>query len=339
MLILSAIFICTVIIVKYKPAYIVTVGGKTLGVISKDNNLDKDIEKYKNHREGTIALIDIVNMPTYEFTLVSRDTRFNESEIYEEVKDSAIITYKTYAITLNGENIAEVDTEIEAEDIITRLKDGLNENIEYELAIVEMFSTTQNGIDSESAFNQLNDIKIAKTQAYEEEQARLEAERIERERQEAAERARLAAISYSSVQGISSSVGSGNIGGLSLSYPLPTTPLITSRFGESSGSRSYVHTGVDLATSLGTPIYAVAAGTVITATYNGSYGNMIAIDHGDGIQSWYAHCNSLNVSVGQTVDAGTMIATVGSTGNSTGPHLHLEIRINGQAVNPQNYLY
>lgn len=339
MFILSAIFICTIITIKYKPAYIVTVSGKTLGCIGKDNNLENNLQKYINHREGTIALIDIANMPEYEFTLVSRDTKFNENDIYEEVRDSAVITYKTYAITVNGESITEVDTEIEAEDIITRLKEGLNENIEYELAIVEVFSTTQNGVDSESAFNQLNDIKVAKTQAYEEEQARLEAERIERERQEAAERARLAAISYSSVQGIAGSVGSGNIGGLSLSYPLPVTPLITSRFGESSGSRSTVHTGLDLATSLGTPIYPVAAGTVITATYNGSYGNMIAIDHGDGIQSWYAHCNSLNVSVGQTVDTGTMIATVGSTGNSTGPHLHLEIRINGSPVNPQNYLY
>ena len=63
------------------------------------------------------------------------------------------------------------------------------------------------------------------------------------------------------------------------------------------------------------------------------------VDHGDGVQSWYAHCNTINVGVGEQVSTDTCISTVGSTGNSTGPHLHLEIRLNGNAVNPQNYLY
>lgn len=134
------------------------------------------------------------------------------------------------------------------------------------------------------------------------------------------------------------SYGSGNISGLSLTNPLRVSPMITSRYGE-SGSRRYTHTGVDLATSLGTPIYPIASGTVTFVGYNGSYGNKVVVDHGDGIESWYAHCNSLNVSVGDTVTTDTCIATVGSTGNSTGPHLHLEIRINGSPVNPQNYLY
>ena len=83
----------------------------------------------------------------------------------------------------------------------------------------------------------------------------------------------------------------------------------------------------------------IASGTVTYAGYKGSYGNLVIISHGNGVQSYYAHCNKLLVSVGQTVSAGQVIAQVGSTGNSTGPHLHLEIRINGKAVNPQNYLY
>ena len=66
---------------------------------------------------------------------------------------------------------------------------------------------------------------------------------------------------------------------------------------------------------------------------------MLIIDHGNGVQSYYAHCNALYVSNGQQVGAGTTVAAVGSTGNSTGPHLHLEIRINGTPVNPQNYIY
>ena len=85
----------------------------------------------------------------------------------------------------------------------------------------------------------------------------------------------------------------------------------------------------------------VAAGTVVTASYgyNGGYGNYIVISHGNGVQTAYGHCNSLSVSVGQKVSQGQLIGTVGNTGNSTGNHLHLEIRVNGVAQNPQNYLY
>ena len=88
-------------------------------------------------------------------------------------------------------------------------------------------------------------------------------------------------------------------------------------------------------------IAAAAAGTVTVAQYgyNGGYGNYGIVSHGNGIQTVYAHCNSLNVSVGHSVAQGQQIATVGNTGNSTGNHLHLEIRVNGVAQNPQNYLY
>lgn len=176
-------------------------------------------------------------------------------------------------------------------------------------------------------------MKLAKIQEYEAEQARLEQERIAKEEDEKQVR------KYSTMASVmTSSYGSGNISGLNLSYPLRVSPTITSRFGE-TGSRRYTHTGVDLAIELGTSIYPIASGTVTFAGRNGSYGNKVAIDHGDGIESWYAHCNTLNVSVGDVVTTDTCIATVGSTGNSTGPHLHLEIRINGSAVNPQNYLY
>lgn len=83
----------------------------------------------------------------------------------------------------------------------------------------------------------------------------------------------------------------------------------------------------------------VADGTVTCASYKGSYGNIVKIDHGNGFESWYAHTSKMYVSVGQQVKTGDVIAAVGSTGNSTGPHLHFEIRIDGKHVNPQKYLY
>ena len=119
----------------------------------------------------------------------------------------------------------------------------------------------------------------------------------------------------------------------------PISGTITSRYGESSRLRQSTHTGLDISATTGTEIKAVASGTVICAKYSGSYGNLVKIDHGNGVETWYGHTSKMYVKVGQEVKAGDVIAAVGSTGNSTGPHLHLEIRINGTHVNPQKYLY
>ena len=98
------------------------------------------------------------------------------------------------------------------------------------------------------------------------------------------------------------------------------------------------HTGVDFAAAKGTSILAYKSGTVKRASWNGSYGMCIEIQHSNGEKTRYAHCSGYNVSVGQTVSQGQVIGYVGSTGNSTGPHLHFEIMINGSFVNPLNYI-
>ena len=99
------------------------------------------------------------------------------------------------------------------------------------------------------------------------------------------------------------------------------------------------HRGIDIGMPMGTPICATKDGTVSTSVYGtGSYGYYIILDHGDGIQTLYAHCSELLVSVGDVVTKGQVIAKVGSTGNSTGPHVHFEVRINGERVDPLPYL-
>lgn len=99
-----------------------------------------------------------------------------------------------------------------------------------------------------------------------------------------------------------------------------------------------LHTGIDMSASYGTPIIAAAAGRVIIASWYGGYGNAVVIDHGGGMSTLYAHQSTLDVSTGDTVTAGTTIGLVGSTGLSTGPHLHFEVRINGKPVDPAPYL-
>src|SRR5699024_11210362 len=119
----------------------------------------------------------------------------------------------------------------------------------------------------------------------------------------------------------------------------PITGVITSRFGSRESIRSYPHNGLDIAAPYGTNIKTATNGTVSFAGYNGSYGNLIIVDCGNGVQIYYGHCSKLLASVGDKVEAGDIIAQVGSTGNSTGNHLHFEIKVNGVSVNPQNYIY
>ena len=115
----------------------------------------------------------------------------------------------------------------------------------------------------------------------------------------------------------------------------PVNGTITSGFGMRWGR---MHEGIDIAGSSGTAIAAAAAGTVIVAGWVGGYGNMVVIDHGGGISTGYGHMSSLAVSVGQTVGQGTVVGGMGTTGHSTGVHLHFEVRVNGTAVNPLGYL-
>ena len=127
-----------------------------------------------------------------------------------------------------------------------------------------------------------------------------------------------------------------SVNGIVLRKPINSSVLISSRFGTRG---SGYHTGLDLAVALGTPIHPVAAGKVTFAGWNGGYGNLVIVSHGNGVETYYAHCSKIYVKVGAEVSTDDTIAAVGSTGNSTGPHLHLEVRVNGQIKNPQNYLY
>ena len=119
----------------------------------------------------------------------------------------------------------------------------------------------------------------------------------------------------------------------------PLSGIITSRFGNMESIRSSGHSGLDIAAPKGTAIKVAASGTVIFAGYSGGYGNVVKVSHGNGVMTYYAHCSKLYVSAGQKVNAGDVVAAVGSTGNSTGNHLHFEVVKNGVSLNPQNYLY
>ncbi len=148
----------------------------------------------------------------------------------------------------------------------------------------------------------------------------------------AAQSASLAAAIREAQAG-ASSTGTGAPSASGFIWPVNGT--VVSGFGWRWGR---MHEGIDISASTGTPIWAAAAGTVIHAGWLGGYGNLVVVDHGNGLATAYAHASAILVGVGQQVSQGETLSLVGSTGNSSGPHLHFEVRVNGAAVDPLFYL-
>ena len=180
--------------------------------------------------------------------------------------------------------------------------------------------------------------------------AQMEAEIKKKEAEEAAkkaaeEAARKAAAAgktnNSTAKGNTGSTTTTSTGSSSLRWPCPASGRITSGFGKRkspTAGASSNHKGIDISASTGSSIVAAAGGTVSIATYSYSAGNYVVVNHGNGLSTVYMHCSQLLVSAGDTVKAGQTIAKVGSTGYSTGSHLHFAVRKNGSYVNPSSYV-
>ena len=134
---------------------------------------------------------------------------------------------------------------------------------------------------------------------------------------------------------------SGVVSESGFQWPLPASwNTLSSLFGSRTHpitGKPNNHTGIDIPASRNTEIYAAKSGVVVTSTYNSSYGNYVVVSHSDGTSTLYAHMNSRNATVGQTVSQGQVIGYVGTTGSSTGNHLHFEVRVNGSRVDPVDY--
>lgn len=152
---------------------------------------------------------------------------------------------------------------------------------------------------------------------------------------EAQRRAALVAAASTGVSASSGAVGNG-----SFIWPVASYVYVSSRFGlriHPITGQEKSHTGIDIASNMGTTVYAADGGTVSLAAWNGGYGNCVMIDHGNGYVTLYGHLSSYNVSSGQNVGQGDVIGAVGSTGNSTGPHLHFEVLKNGNRIDPEQF--
>lgn len=316
---LATFIILGVVKYLYKPIYKVTLNGEFVGYCAQKSKLQARIENYIEKGDGensNIAFVEIETIPEYDLCLLKRGIETNDEEIFSKVTSTGIVYYKYYAIIEDNEEKLYVQNFQVAETVVQGLKDRDSENKD-DIQILEKFETNlESFVTSEEAIGALYKEK-PKVQVA-----------VKAEKTSGSNKA------FSTSTNISKS--SVSIG---ISLIKPVTGTLTSRFGARSRIRSSAHTGLDISAPSGTGIKAAASGTVTFAGRKGSYGNLLVITHSNGVQTYYGHCSKLYCQEGKKVSAGETVAAVGSTGNSTGPHLHFEIRVNGVAYNPQNYVY
>lgn len=308
----SLLIVLGIVASSYKISYSVSINGEIVGYTDNKSKLQTQINDYiENGENENTAFVQVETLPEYEMCLLKRAEDSNDEEIFNLVKSDGVPYYRYYAILENQQEKIYVAEFSEAENIVNKLKEKKSSNIEN-ITISEKYETQMND------FTAIDD---AVSKLY-----------------TAPKKVVVAKKTSSGTVNTATNISGAKVE-LGISLIKPISGIITSRFGARSSRRVSSHTGLDIATSTGTPIYAAASGTVTFSGRKGSYGNLIVVTHSNGVQTYYAHCNKLYASNGQTVSQGQAIAEVGSTGNSTGPHLHFEIRVNGVAYNPQNYLY
>lgn len=326
------LLIASFIYIKYKPLYKVTLNGKVIGYIEDKDKMQEKIDEFANNLEGNITSIKIEAMPEYELELVSnvKENETKEEEILALVEESAEVKCRTYAIKLDGNEKGIVNTQEEAEAVVNEIKANTTQGVELNLEIEEQER------DKKDINPDTTTVEVAKTEINKDVEVKVqEYEKQQEEAEKIAAAKKAASVSARGTTTTRRTAGA-SIPATGATFMRPVNgAIITSPYGKRS---SGFHTGTDFAIALGTPVYAAASGTVTFAGWKGSYGYLVIIDHGNGYQTYYAHCSALYVSAGQTVTQGQNISAVGSTGNSTGPHLHFEIRYNGNTLNPQNYV-
>lgn len=315
----SLLFILGIVTSFYKISYSVSIDGEMLGYTDNKSKLQSQINDYiENGENENTAFVQVDNLPEYNICLLKRDVNSDDDKIFDTIKSTGITYYRYYAILENQEEKAYVSNFSDAEAIVSKLKEQNSSNIEN-ITISEKYET------------ELKDMATVEDTV---------AKLYVKPKKIVVASSKNTNINKTSTGTVNTATNiSGNKVSLGVSLIRPVSGIISSRFGVRSSIRSSAHTGLDIATSTGTPVAAAASGTVTFSGWKGSYGYLMVITHSNGVQTYYGHCSKLYYQAGATVSQGQAIAAVGSTGNSTGPHLHFEIRVNGVAYNPQSYVY
>lgn len=310
---IGIMLIVSLIVYLYKPIYSVSYNGEAIGYSENKAELQKRINEYMETGDGNsnLAYVQINEFPEYEMCLLKKGITTNDDEIFDIVTATGTSYYNYFALCVEQEEKYYFSTFGEAETTIDTLKEKKSTNID-KLSIDEKY--TADLPEFASVDNVVQELYV-----------------------EPPKPVVTVKPTYTQTEGFSTSyTTSSQYVALTNNFIRPVSGTITSKFGRRS---SGVHTGLDIANSTGTTIVAADSGQVIFSGTKGTLGKMVVIKHDEDVMTYYAHCSKLYVKAGQNVSRGQKIAAVGSTGKSTGPHLHFEIRINGVAYNPQHYLY
>ena len=272
---------------------------------------------------GSATVEDLLNQGEYMSKISDYDNTLLER--YQQAKKIAQAKKIEKEEKLADLNITLEELEVKKAEN-ERLAEAKNDQIERFAALIKEAGKKVSEYD----------LEIVKKEEYIDELI-AEAERQERERRAREAAARQAELANN----VSDDPAAGKVSASGMIWPMPSSSYITSGFGyrkEVMAGSGTFHNGIDIAVNAGAPILAAKAGRVISASYHYSMGNHVILDHGNGVYTIYMHSSKLLVSVGQEVTQGETIALVGSTGMSTGPHLHFSVKLSGEYVNPLNYV-
>lgn len=281
-----------------------------------DSKLKQSEENY-NKQSKVFSKRFLVMYQNFEGSLSAFQLLLSSTSIEEFIDKYQMMTFITNEDkkVLNNYRMAKLEVENSKkmkEDMVSLNQDSINSNNKKIKQIVSDKKDIQNNID------QINkDIAFMNS---------LESEMLSE--------------SINITYALSKVTGGEYVGG-DMRWPVPNYKSITSPYGyrlHPISGEYKMHEGIDISANAGASILSANAGKVIEAEYKSGYGNTVVVDHGGGITTLYAHCSSILSNVGQGVEAGKVIAAVGSTGSSTGNHLHFEVRVNGITKNPLNYV-
>lgn len=257
-----------------KPIYQISLNGEMIGYIENKQQFEQIVYKtFNDNEEANIAFADFNGETTYQFKLVERTKQTNEEEVIITLMENADITYFEYVVCANGQEKESFLSKEVANEVIEKLNEQVEETVELSMKQVYTKNPT---IEENKEIASICDNLVVEIKEQIKEEKRKE---------------------KATINGVYIAV-------------MPVKGTVTSRYGAREEVRDHEHKGLDIAAPIGTPIKAVADGTVIySGTMNG-YGNLMIIDHGNGITTYYGHCNKLYRAKGAKITAGEVVAEV-----------------------------